>query len=434
VNNVKPNDLTFIEYDYYRHNRLNEFKVLNLVSGETYYLHDSFLNLPSEVNYPLYSLDGQSLYFLNSSHETKHIVSLDLNNNQYRTIADQFTSVTHISLIDEDHLLITGQILTTRGIWLLNINDLSIKSILPSTGGQKIVQSYFKEEQLYYATYKAPVNLMIADIKNKKTQSLPQMNSDANELFGIYSKDNKTIYFVSSRTGYEELWSYNIDTKKNKQITQLQASSIQKPLLSHKEEYLAVVYKKEKLTFAVISLVTGEPISKAEIPSMKYPLAWSQNDEILYVSEHKGQVNIYQYDRHTLQPTLIQKNAGLFAQQSSDETNLMLIDYKSNGLIKKSLINNDHTLLNNAIANLSLLMPGELEIVGQSIMTVKKEGTKRQLQQYPIVAQKDNDESEWLMDLPDGANVNDYNIDGTKAIFTYGDKPQGDIMKVVFSQ
>tara|TARA_R110000737_G_scaffold3578_2_gene12133 strand:- start:3816 stop:5942 length:2127 start_codon:yes stop_codon:yes gene_type:complete len=433
LNLVKPDELTFSEYDNYQHNRLNELKAINLVSGETHYLHDTLLNLPSDMHHLVYSLDGNSLYFFDYSDRLQNIVMLDLKNNQYTTIANQFRLVTHIALVDEEHLLISGQLASTKGIWLLHINDGSIQNILPSASGQSIVQAFIKDQQLYYATHKASMNLVVADIKNQHFDLLPTLNSDAHEYSAIYSKDNNSLYFVSNRTGYYELWTYNLDSKDAKQITQLEAAFINKPILSHGEEYIAVVYEKEHLTLAVISLLTGESINEIKIPNKKFPLAWSQDDNSIFISEHKGQVNIYQYDRQTLQATLIQKRAGLFAQQDHDGENLMLIDYKMNGLINKNTINQQKVLLNNSISNLLSLIPGELKVVGDSILSVKQEGPLRKLLQYTIKNDTDN-KGRWLMDLPNWSMVTDYNNEGNKAIFAVREPPQGDIMKVIFSQ
>lgn len=433
INSAQTNELTFVEYDHYRHNRLNELKSLNLTNNESYYLHDSLRNLPNEVYHPLYSGDGNTLFFFNNSDKVKKIVSLNLKNNQYTTIANNFTSISHLSLIDEDNLLVSGQLSTTKGIWKVSISNKSISRMLPSTGGHKFVRGFFKQGQLYYSTHKTSINQMIADIKTQTFIQLPNLNSDANEHSGIYSKDNSMIYFVSNRTGYYELWAYDVKSKKPSNITQIEAAFIYKPLLSHDEKYLAVVYQAEKLTMAIISVATGKVITKAIIPSRKFPLAWSVNDENIYISEHKEQVNIYLYDRHTLQPTLIQKRAGLFAQESNDATGVTLVDYNVGGLINKKLNTEQKTLLNNSIENLISLIPGEFKVINSSIFAVNHDGSLSSLIQYPLVEKTAKVKGKWLMDLPKGALVSDFNLNGTKAIFTHKGLVQGDIMKIIFS-
>ncbi|MBA6232472.1 MULTISPECIES: winged helix-turn-helix domain-containing protein [unclassified Colwellia] len=438
MNSVTPNELTFLENDHYRHNRLNELKSLNLINGKVTYLHDSQLNLPTEIDNPLYALDGKTIYFFDYSDKVTQIVALNLKKNRYKTITKRFTSVAHMSLIEDKYLLISGELYTTKGIWRVDLNDGSITSILPSTGGQNIVRALMKDDQIYYATYSAPLNQKIANINTQTIDQLSKLNSNANEYFSIFSKDNSTIYFVSNRTGYHELWAYDVNKEHAKQVSKIEASFIHRPILSQAEDYLAVIYQKEELTLAIISVTSGEIISKTSIPSMKYPLAWSKNDESLYISEHKGQVNIYEYDRETLQPKLIQKKAGLFAQQSLDSESLTLVDYEFGGVIKLNLITKEITPFNNSIENLINLKPGQLKVVKQSIMTAQSDGPIRKIHKYPLtnneIGNTKNSGSTLLMTLPNWSRITDFNTDGMKALFTTSPIPQGDIMKIVLSQ
>ncbi|PKI16808.1 winged helix-turn-helix domain-containing protein [Colwellia sp. 12G3] len=426
----EPSSISFIEYDDYQHNKLHEIKSINLVTNKVTYLHKSTLNLPSDIRNQVYSLDGQTLYFFNNSNQVKNIVSLDLKSNQYKTITNQFSWVEYIALLDSGNLLIAGEVSATKGIWQLNISDSSIKSILPSSGGQRITQAQFKQDHIYYATYKASTNQVIADISQQTFDVLPKLNSDANEYYGVYSKDNKTIYFVSNRTGFYEVWSYNLKTETTKQVTRLQASFIYKPSLSNTEEFFAVVYEKEGLTLSIISLVTGKSVKESTIPSMKYPLAWSEDDSSIYISEHIKSVNIYQYDSTTLEPKLVQNNAGLFAKESSDGKSLRLIDYKVGGLISKDVTHGKTSQLSDAISNLEFLRPGELKAVGQSLFSVIKKGPSRKIKKYTLGNDEQGSTSTLLMDLPNWSRVTDFNIDGTKAIFFKTNPPEGDIMTI----
>ncbi|KGJ86850.1 winged helix-turn-helix domain-containing protein [Colwellia psychrerythraea] len=430
----EPFSISFIEYDNYQHNKLHEVKSINLLNNKVSYLHESTLHLPSDILYQVYSLDGQTLYFFNNSDQVKEIISLDLKNNQYKTITNKFSWVEHIALLDSGNLLISGEVSATKGIWQLNINNQTIKSILPSSSGQRITRAKFKQNQIYYATYKSSTNQVIADIKQQSFDFLPKLNSDANEYYGVYSTDNKTMYFVSNRTGFYEVWSYNLNTQKTKQVTQLQASFIYKPVISNTKNRLAVVYKKEELTLSIISLTTGKPIKESTIPSMKYPLTWSKDDSHIYISEHIKQVNIYQYDSETLDAKLIQTNAGLFAKENSGETGLTLIDYKVNGLINKDINTGKITPLMQPIANLDYLVPGELKAFEHSILTVIKEGPSRHIQEYVMANGQQAASVKLLMELPDRSRVTDFNSDGTKAIFFKTDAPKGDIMTIQLSQ
>lgn len=428
-NNVLP-EVSFMEYDNYQHNKLHELISLNLVNNEVTYLHESTLNLPSDIRHPVYSNDGNSLYFFDNSNKVKNIVALDLKSNRYTTITQKFSWIEHIGLLDAENLLISGELSATKGIWQLNIIDHSIKSILPSSGGQRIVRALLKQDKIFYATFKTSTNHLVGDIKSKTLNPLLKLNTDADEYYGIYSKDNATIYFVSNRTGYAEIWSYNIETQKTQQISQLQASNIYQPVLSHTEDYFVVVYEKEVLKLSIISLTTGETVSEREIPSMKYPLAWSNDDKNIYISEHNKHVNIYKYDSETLMPTLIQQRAGLFAQESANSEKLMLIDYQVGGLINKNLMNGKVSHFKSSIANLEDLRPGELKVVGNSVLSVIKDGANRQLQRNSIDIDNNEPFSEILMDLPNWSRVSDFSADGSKVLYFKTSSPEGDIMSI----
>jgi len=433
INPKQPDKVTFIEYDNYRHNRLNELKVLNLIDLNVQYLHDQYLNLPSEVHHPIFSADGNTLFFTDKSNKNKLLVSLNLLNSEYTTISKAFSAVEHISTIGIDELLVSGTLSATKGIWRVNLNNQSIELVLPSSAGSVITRAEYHDALIYYSTYKTSINQVVANVEQQTYNLLPELNSNADELSGIYSKDNKTIYFVSNRTGYYELWAYNLDEKQSIQVSNIQATFIQKPILSHNEEYLAVVYEKEELTLAVISIKTGLPISKVTIPSMKYPLAWSKDDKSLYISEHKNQVNIYQYDFETLIPELLQKKAGLFAQESHDGTALYLVDYTYNGLIQKNFHNEKILELNNSINSLQQLMPGQIKVVGQNIIAVKYDSSSTQLFKYSLENNNHDKSSQKLMTLPKRARVSDFSIEGKRVIFTLKEPPQGDIMQVTLN-
>ena len=429
-NNVTA--ITFIEYDYYRNDRLNELKSLNLLNGKVEYLHEQFPNLPSHIRNPLYSSDSNTLFFIDVNEGTERIVALNLTNKSYNIMTETFTTIEHISLIDDEHLLISGALFSTKGVWQLNIEQRTIKLLLPSANGQKIIQAKLNsaENSLYYATYKTQTDLVIANIEQQTLALLPKLNSDAEELFGIYSVNDKSIYFVSNRTGFFELWAYNISNKTLRQITALKASEINRPIISPSGQYFAVVYKADVLTLAIIAVQTGQIITETEIPYVKYPLSWSHDEQSIYISEHRVQVNIYQYDSQTLTETLIQNHAGLFATQSSDAQHFMLADYQYNGIINKNITSGEIIPLNNTIEGLTYLIPGELKVIGQSIFTVKTDHEKSQVYRYPLTNNTLKPQSTWLMDLPKNSIVSDFNNNGNQVIFSLTSAPQGGIMQV----
>ena len=62
---------------------------------------------------------------------------------------------------------ISGELSATKGIWQLNILDGTIKSILPSSNGQRITRALYKQGGIYYSTYKTSSNQVIANLKQQ---------------------------------------------------------------------------------------------------------------------------------------------------------------------------------------------------------------------------------------------------------------------------
>ncbi|MEW6995103.1 winged helix-turn-helix domain-containing protein [Colwelliaceae bacterium MEBiC 14330] len=436
LNASTPDELTFIEYDYYQHNKLNEVKLLNLNNTDVRLLQDPQFNLPNAIHSLIYSQDGEIMYFYANNDERTEIIALDLNNNEAKTISTAFSFVDHISLIDRNYLLVSGQLSTTKGIWRVNISNNTVTSVLPSITGQKIVHASIKDGFLFYATHSAPLNQNLVDFNSQLIDELPYLNSNANETVAIFSNDSSGIYFVSDRTGYYEIWYYNLENQQVQQISNIKAKFITRPVLSKNEDYLALIYKTSELTLAIMSTTNGELVNKKSIPSMKYILAWGINDEQIFISEHKRHVNIYQYDSASLDSSLIQKQAGLFAKQSKDGQSLTLVDYKLAGVTKLNLTNGQLTPQNNAIASLTDLVPGQMRVVDESIISLKVEGPKRGVYSYPLINSElkgKANRKKLLMNLPNWSFVTDFNAYGTKALFTNRTPPQGDIMKIAFN-
>ncbi|MDB5020957.1 MAG: tolB protein precursor, partial [Pedobacter sp.] len=63
-----------------------------------------------------------------------------------------------------------------------------------------------------------PLNLSILDLDAKNISTLPVFTS-ANNLNPQFSGDSKTVYFLSNRDGFRNLYSYTLESKQLKQLT-----------------------------------------------------------------------------------------------------------------------------------------------------------------------------------------------------------------------
>ena len=458
VDNISQKDIIFIEYEHYKNSRLTTLKSLNLINGNVQNIHKRYPQLPAEVHLPVYSVDGTTLYFVNNNNNKKVTIhALNLLSKKIIQLADEFDVIAHMSLAKPDQLLISGTRFATNGIWQLNIANNNIQLLLPTSNNQKITKANLagQKNEIYYATIKRSYDQVLANIKTQTIIQLPKLNSDADEFTAIFSQDDRTIYFVSNRTGYFELWSYEIASGQLQQISHLNASMIARAVISPSEKMLAVVYKTDDLTLAVISVATGKVLSKTVIPHIRQPLSFSQDEQRIYVSERRGQTNIYQYDRVNLTSTLLQEKAGLFAHESNDNQSIMLMDYQYQGIIKRDLVSGEITPLTNTVKNISRLVPGQLRIIDDAILAMNINESQRQLYQYPLTLSTElkTNHTSLLLTLPQGARLTDINYggeqvtfppegawltdishSGNQVIFTRNVLSQGNIMKIKISQ
>ncbi|GLR72631.1 winged helix-turn-helix domain-containing protein [Agaribacter marinus] len=442
VTEYRPDEVIFIEFDDFQHNRFNELKSLNMSNGNVEFLHDQYLNLPKEVYLASFSQNGKTLYFVDHSKKSNVLSALQLKQNTIEQINSHFNAIEHVSQLDDSALLIAGTYGATKGIWQTDLLGTPPILLLPMSAGYKVTQAQLYNDNIYYNTYKAPINLSVAHTTHEVVNDLPKLNSEANEISAVFSSDGNIMYFASDRTGYYELWQYDFSTEQIAQITQIEASMIHRPIISSDESKLAMVYEKNTLTLGVFSIQNGKLLGKKSIPRMKYPLSWSKDDKNLYVSEHVRDVNIYHYDVSTLLPTLIQKKAGLFATESDDGQFLTLVDYKHHGVVQKNLNTGEEIKLNNNIDNLDYLVPGQLSVIGDTIFALKYEGEQRYLYQYPLSLDENAFSKNAVMALPASSFILDISstdesasiASGQKIIFKRQAPSQGNIMLVTLQK
>lgn len=426
-------EILFTEYTYYKKGRLSSFKSLNLVNGNIQSLDDKYPMLPNAVRHPVYSHDNKTLYFFESLDHKGTIVSLVLASGEYQEMSQHFQSVRDIQVIGKEHLLIAGVSNATSGIWKLNIEKQEIALILPITSGEQVVDIDINElnQEIFYSVSKITFDQVSANINTQEFNYLHGLNSSAREYFAVYDQQGKHIYFISDRTGFYELWFYNSETHKAQQLTSLKASGMGRPVISKSQDKVALVYLSDTLRLGIVSLKTGLPLISSEIPYNKFPLLWGENDQSIYVSEHRGQINLYEYDVNTLTDTLVQNNAGLFVQKMPIDNSLLYLDYKKGAVVKKNMETHDVSLLLSEVINLPALIPGQIKVIGDQVLTVKYTATNQEIYQYKQDKQG-NIDAKLLLTLPSNATINDFSSDGSKVLYSLANDKQSSILRLSY--
>lgn len=115
-----------------------------------------------------------------------------------------------------------------------------------SPDGSKLAYNYIFREFRTWKRYKGGMadDLRIFDTKTKKSERIT--NNDAQDISPMWSKDGKTIYYISDRDNVMNLYSYDVATKSTKQLTFNKDYDIKFPSISRDfivYEYAGYIYK-----------------------------------------------------------------------------------------------------------------------------------------------------------------------------------------------
>ncbi|HOY22208.1 MAG TPA: winged helix-turn-helix domain-containing protein [Cellvibrio sp.] len=357
--NGNSEDLFFLEF---QNNELIELRSLNLRNGKQQSWRDIIPELPNKISQLQYSTKSNTLLAVKIEHESPTIVSLDLNTKKVTTISSQFSEVNRIAAINDHSVLVVGSLGAAEGIWFVG-EQHSPKLVLRRSGSEAIVDAQIdvKRNIVFYVNLQKNIDVKIVSVRKQEVQSLPELNSSGMDVSATFVKNNKFIYFMSNRTGYYDIWGYDMESKSVKQISTLNALSMTWYSLSHDGKKLAIGFRTDNLYLGVVDVETGKLQSHVKTPSHRHPLAWSFDDKSIYASEHQAEINLFNYDANTLKPSLFAEKSGLYVKSFNEKT-LIYVDYKRHALVERNLITQQEKILHDTIPELASLSPGKIKL------------------------------------------------------------------------
>lgn len=426
VDDGNPDILVFAQH---KTNNSVELKTINLRTGKKENLHDTIPGLPISITRFVFLPHKDTLLVVGVD---ESILSIDLLNKTLSVFNDKFSRVRKIAAVDKNTILVAGTIGPTQGIWSVSGNN-NPQLILRASGIEDIIDVAFdkKHNAIYYANFRSDRNVNLITTDKTSADKLPELNSSAFDIFPFFSSDEKTIYFISNRTGYYELWSYDRDTKTVKQISKLSAFYIGTFVISNSGQQLAVGYKTDNNYVGIIDIKTGELHQHVKTSSIRFPLSWSNDDKSIYVSEHNDKINLFKFDIETLTESIVAKNAGLYAQESNGQT-LMYISYSQNGLIERDLGSQNEKVVVATIPDLSSLFPGGFQVKpdANGFYIECKEGELDQICEYSFDLTRKRISA--ALNVPTWVKVTGITKDGKSALVNTYETSSGDIMKIQF--
>ncbi len=432
INTASPQ----IVFSQKENNESTQLFSLSLVNGKLELLQDKFHYLPARVYQPTFSEKDNILYCIGVETENQKLLAINYATGELIFSKNIFSRIYDLSLSLASHqLLVAGIKSDTSGIWLFDTRSENTELVLRASGAETIigVSANPINSKIYYANYLS--NIDVATIKQSgEIDSLEQLNSDSSDRSPSFASNDKQIMFLSNRTGKYEIWMYNKQSGESRQVTRLGSSYLYSPRISNNGEFVVFVYKKEQLMIGVIELKSGELISSAPIPELKFPLAWSLDDQFVYVSEHLKNINLFKYDRQTLTQSPFKPLAGLFAKEINNGKSLVTFDYKSNSFISIDLISGKSSSLTQQVEGSQYLAPGQVLLKDESIIISKKGSSHTEVLEYPILNNKNKQHSFKKITTIDDYWISGIHSNGQEFLGSKNKPPRGDIMQMVLKQ
>jgi hypothetical protein len=328
----------------------------------------------------------------------------------------------------------------TKGLWLVDTTNGAPTLFLRATNNESFPRALaaLDDPHLYVQslTLNRDIGLISGGIDT--TQEFPDLNSTGMETSAIFTDDEQFIYFVSDRTGFSEIWRYDIAKKIATQITQFKALQFMSLVISHDGRRIAALYNDEpQPKMGIFSTHTGELL--ATKTSKLAAVSWSNNDQFLYVADFNDNTNtLMRYDSQTLEVMEIQTALRLIAQrlvahESADGHSLTVVDYKTKALIERNLTTGEDIVLIEQIPQLQNISEGQVRVDAkrESMLTIVRNQEMHQLFQYPFKKVGDKYSNPIpLTKLPTDNNVTYINRDGTKLLYEKLMPSSGDILKI----
>jgi DNA-binding winged helix-turn-helix (wHTH) protein len=266
-----------------------------------------------------YGREQNSLFFaIHNSGAQAYVQRFDIASQNLETLPLAFNAIFSLTAGSAGELVISGRNSQGTGIWRLRLLDMQLTLLMMAEPGEMPLDVSFNpaDARLLYISHARDRDIGMLGALDL---SLAGLNTQANDLNAIYSAANQAIYYVSNKSGHNELWQFK--DGQSAKLTRMQASSLGQPMLSPQEEALAFISNHGGQSWLnILDVATQELRQRTELQRPYFLLGWQQQS--LYMSGmEQGEYHLYQYQLGSDDLRRIRLNAGsLFHQGQAGET------------------------------------------------------------------------------------------------------------------
>jgi Tol biopolymer transport system component/DNA-binding winged helix-turn-helix (wHTH) protein len=166
----------------------------------------------------------------------------------------------------------------------------------------------------------------------------PLLVSNAMDCEPSWSPDGNEIAFISTRSGFRELWVCDGTGSRLRQLTHLGAFYIDSPIWSPDGRHLAFLVAGEEIGVYVIEAIGGTPQRVTPGGHNVLPCSWSRSgSEVYYASDVNGDWQIWRTAPGGGAPLQVTTGGGISAIESPDGETLYLVRPDQDGIWRRPL-------------------------------------------------------------------------------------------------
>lgn len=432
---VNPDTNDTIIFSQQLNNKFSELIKLNLNNGMTQALHNDFPQLPEFAIQPLYAADGKSLYYIEKYKGEDRIAKITFASGNILTAGTSFSTLYSLAhSFDSHNIIVTGAIDTAQGIWQVSEGLDSSELLFQSSGGDSIVRAIIDpvKQSIIYQIEQRGSNMSVVDLATGIKSSISGLNSHGYDFNGFFSEDMRWIYFNSNRSGYYELWRYNVAEKTVEQLSFLKSTLIIRASVSSDNRFAAFTYKTDKLYLAILDLNSKTIYNQVIVESFQFPLGWDQDNQYFYASEHQDKIAISRFDVRSMSAELIAQNAGLYANEVEAGQSLVYMDYVAGRLVKKDLQSEEISNYSSYLKGVNdKVMPGQLVVTLDKILVMDYSNHEHaKIVSYDIPVNKQHRQPKTVFTSSRDSYIASIAYDGSRATTHEVPEASGDIMEM----
>ncbi|MBS3797115.1 MULTISPECIES: winged helix-turn-helix domain-containing protein [unclassified Pseudoalteromonas] len=302
----------------------------------------AYISQPGTNTLPTFLKGSEALFYVNwHTPSASRIMRYDIQRHSSTEVSKKLDRITALTSHSNNNLIAAAKLKGEYALWQLNLSTdkLSRYANLEPTATIRDLHLNNDGNKLMYMKSKSDLDIQFVGF-NKEFKGL---NSDAHDMKAVWSASTESLYFVSNRTGSYELWLYRQGS--NEKLTDLNADNIAQPVLSHAQDKLAFITRKENFSYLTIYDAQSATLHElGKVSPGSFLLGWSFNADALYLSV--GSENIYDLTKYEFQSgeiKTIKLGAGLIAQESQQGETFYYGDLR-NKQLKRIDANGDDSL------------------------------------------------------------------------------------------